>query len=85
MFLIFHVEAVGLYNTAFVGMCMIYQCAKFYMPNRNTSLFIAVKPKAKCRYYAAATMLTCTLQGHGNLNLHVFVLLFTVTNFRALQ
>lgn len=63
MFLTFHVEAIGLYNTEFVDMCMIYQCAKFHMPNRNASLSIAVKSNAKCRYYAAATTLTCTLRG----------------------
>jgi hypothetical protein len=43
-------------------MCMTYLHAEFHLPNSRSSLVIILKAKTKCRYNAAATLLTHILQ-----------------------
>jgi hypothetical protein len=47
MFLLVDLEPI--FNTEFVGMCMIYLFTRFHIPISNYSLVMTVEPKAKYR------------------------------------
>jgi hypothetical protein len=46
------------FNTEFVGMCMMYLYTQFHKPDCSGSLVIAMKPEAKYRLHAAAILLS---------------------------
>jgi len=45
-----------LFCTEFVDMSIIYLHTRFHLPISNDLLLIAIKPKAKCSFYAAAIL-----------------------------
>jgi hypothetical protein len=50
------VNLYKIFHTKFVDVVMIYCHTKFHMPNSYGSLVIAIKPKTKYRFHAAAML-----------------------------
>jgi hypothetical protein len=59
MFLI--VDSGTIFNRKFLSMCMICLHAKIHVLNSNSLLIVAIKPKAKYRFHAAAILLSYIL------------------------
>jgi hypothetical protein len=55
------IDFEGIFNTEFIGICMVCLHTKFYMLNSNGLLDIVVKLKAKYRLHGAA-ILSCILK-----------------------
>jgi hypothetical protein len=59
-----HIDLETIFNTEFAGMVIIYIYTKIRTHNSNSSLFIAIKPKAKNTriFLAASNLLPYILQ-----------------------
>jgi hypothetical protein len=62
MFLIFKTYAV--FHTDFVGVYIIHLHIIFHMPCSNDSLVIAIRPKARYRFHAAAILFFIVRKNH---------------------
>jgi hypothetical protein len=54
------------FNTEFLSVCVICFRAKFHIPNSYSSIFIAIKLKAKYRFYVVAILVSYVLKVGGD-------------------
>jgi hypothetical protein len=77
------VDLGTIFNTVFIGMCMICAYTKFHMPNLNGAFVVAVKQKAKYLFQAATMLLPYSYRKKKS-TLTNFQSSFLIHNFRAL-